>query len=439
MNVDNFRSIIVIAMEALIYINVLRIFIKVPSNKFLPLYLSIFISGIALVTLHSEMQYFYYFKTALGLLIFGAITIITLKIEFLKTMFMLFIYAILTLLGNVLSIFTMLFILNVTTIEIQNDTGLFFTANLISFSIIALLLYILKYIILYKRYGKSMQVKSKNIAFYILTVFSMLFINLYTFLYHVHEMEIFISILHIILIVAYITISLNYTFLENDFLYQKKLYKNQQEYLRVIENLLNGYRELKHGWQNYLTGFSGFIYGEERSWEGLTEYYESVIKKTKHLTNDSLSVLRKIKSYILLGLFIEKINEAEAEGIHVHINITGEELKMGQDCDFQIDLSFMLGNFLDNAVRHAKEADIPMIWIIIDNRGDYIDFIIKNTFNIMGTEATQRFDSGHGLKLVGEKVKKYPFIVHNTIIDEDVFTQELIVEQHIPHTMGELA
>ncbi|AKL94089.1 hypothetical protein CACET_c05790 [Clostridium aceticum] len=429
LTIDNFRSIIVIAMEVLIYINVLRLFLKVPKNKYMKLYFSLFISGIAVVMIHSEMQYFYNFKTAVILMIQGLITIILLKTTILKTIFLLFICAVVTLLGNIFAIFIMMSILGVTMLEIQNDTKLFFTGNLITFATIALLLYIIKYILLYKTYGKTVQVKSKNIVLYIITVFSMLFINFYTFIYHANEMNVLVSVVHIILVVAYITISLNYTFLENDFYYQKILYQNQQEYLTVIENLLNGYRELKHGWKNYLTGFSGFIYGDEQDWEALIGYYESVVKKTKHLTKDCLTVLTKIKDYILLGMFIERINEAEAKEINVNINISGEEVKLGKDYDFQMDLNFMLGNFLDNAIRHAEEAEIPILWIEIVCEEEYTNFVIKNTFKKESMKAKQRFDGGHGLRLVTEKVKKYPFIVHSTIIDGDLFIQELIIEK----------
>lgn len=242
-------------------------------------------------------------------------------------------------------------------------------------------------------------------------------------------MNAIVSILHVILVVAYITISLNYTFLENDFYYQQVLYKNQQEYLRVIENLLNGYRELKHGWKNYLTGFSGFIYSENRDWEALVEYYESLVKTTKHLTKDSLSVLVKIKNYALLGMFVEKINEAEGRGVNLHINITGEEIKLREDHDFLMDLNFILGNFLDNAIQNAINTEVPMIWIDIDCGEDYVSFIIQNTFKTIAKEDVQRFDSGHGLKLVANKIKKYPFLLHSTIMEEDLFIQELIIEK----------
>lgn len=435
LNIDNARSAIVIAMEMLIYINILRLFLKISYRKLRVLFISTYIVLLTITIINSSMQYLYYTKTALTFLSLTIITMFLLKTKFFKTIFLVFIYAILMLMGNVFAIFTTMFTLDVSTMEIQNETGLFFAANLLSFSVVALLLYILKYVLLYKSYGKSVQIKSKNIVFYIFTVFSMLFINFYTFLYHASEMNVFISILHILLIIAYITISLNYTFLENDFLYQKILYKNQQEYLKVIENLLSGYRELKHGWKNYLTGFSGFIYTEERNWEELVEYYESVVKTTKHLTKDSLSVLTKIKNHVLIGMFVEKINEAEARGVNLNINIVGGKIHLEENYDFLMDLNFMLGNFLDNAIRHSCDADMPIIWIEIYCGEDYVSFMIKNTFSPAFLEDKQRFDGGYGLKLVAEKVKKYPFILHSTIMDEDVFIQELIVEgQDIKNT-----
>ncbi|SES96495.1 Sensor histidine kinase YesM [Natronincola peptidivorans] len=428
-NIDNLRSVIAIAIEAWIYVNVVRLFVNIPRGRYVRLYflVLILISSIIVIS-NNHMEYLYYLKTVIVLLTYGMINRFLLNIRFFRNIFLIFFFAVITLLGNVVTIFIMKFTLGVTVIEIQNDTRLFFASNFVFFGISTLLLYIIKYALLYKAYGKEIQIKSTNIVLYMVTVFSMLFINLYTFLYHVGEMKLFISIVHIILIVAYIGFSLNYTFLENDFYYQKILYKNQQEYLVVIENLLNGYRELKHGWKNYLTGFSGFIYAEDRDWDELTEYYESVVKTTKHLSNDSLSVLIKLKNHMLLGMFVEKINEAETRGIDVHVNIIGEKIQLQEDYDFLMDLSFILGNFLDNAIRHAVLADIPMLWITIDYREDYIGFIIKNTYKDTDEEEHQRFDSGHGLRLVAEKIKKYPFMIHNMVVDEDLFAQELIME-----------
>ncbi|SNS57473.1 hypothetical protein SAMN05446037_101368 [Anaerovirgula multivorans] len=287
-DIDKLCSAMAIAIDALVYINVLRLFIKIPRDKMIKLYLLTFISATIIVTIHDEMQYLYYLKSALLFTVLGIINRLLLNIRLNKNAFVLFIYGAITLVGNLVAISIIQLGLGATVIEMQNDIKLFFTANLIVLFTSILLMYIIKYILLYKTYGKEIQIKGKKMILYIATLFSMLFVNLYTFLYHVGEMRIAVSIAHIILILIYIVISLNFTFLENEFYYQKTLYKNQQEYLMMIEKLLNGHRELKHGWRNYLTGFSGFLYTEEKDWDGMVKYYESVVKATSHLSNDAL-------------------------------------------------------------------------------------------------------------------------------------------------------
>lgn len=125
MNVDKVRSAIVIAMESLIYINVLRLFIKIPKEKLVALYFLSYIVGLTFTITNSAMQYLYYSKTALVFLSLGIITIMLLKTKILKTVFYIFIYAILMLVGNVFAIAIMVFTLDVSTIEIQNNTRLF--------------------------------------------------------------------------------------------------------------------------------------------------------------------------------------------------------------------------------------------------------------------------------------------------------------------------
>ncbi|WP_048407522.1 hypothetical protein [Clostridium aceticum] len=289
MTMDNLCSVIVIAMEVLMYINLLRLFLKISKKQYLKLYFFVFISSVIIVTTHSIIQYSYNLKTVIVLIIHGLMIIAVLKTTVFKTIFLSLIYAVVTLLGNVFAIFIMRHTLGAEVVEILNEPRLFFAGNIVSFSVIGLLLYSIKYILLYKAYGKMVRSKAKNIILYILTVFSMLFINYYTFIYHVNKMNVWISVLHFILVGVYIMISLDYTFLEKNFYYQKILYQNQQEYLTKTESLLNDYRELKHGWKDYLTGFSGFIYGGEKDWEALVAYYESVVEKTKDLSKDSLS------------------------------------------------------------------------------------------------------------------------------------------------------
>lgn len=125
MNVDKVRSAIVIAMESLIYINVLRLFIKIPKEKLVALFCLSYITSLTFTIANSTMQYLYYSKTALVFLSLGIITIMLLKTKILKTVFYIFIYAIFTLVGNVFAIAIMVFILDVSTIEIQNNTRLF--------------------------------------------------------------------------------------------------------------------------------------------------------------------------------------------------------------------------------------------------------------------------------------------------------------------------
>ena len=145
-NIDNARSAIVIVMETIIYINVLRLFLKIPHQRLKVLYLFCYVAQLTITISNDSMKYLYYSKTALAFLFLTVITKLLLKTKLLKTIFLIFIYAIFMLVGNVAAIFTMTYTLGVSTMEIQNETSLFFAANLLSFSVVALLLYILKYV-----------------------------------------------------------------------------------------------------------------------------------------------------------------------------------------------------------------------------------------------------------------------------------------------------
>lgn len=428
LSIDRVRYSIVVIMESLVYIKALELFLEKSKTKLLKLYITLIATSGLTMVLYIKLGWSYHVRITSIFICFTTITIVLLGLKPSKAIFLTFIYAALILAGDIFAIHILIFVLKISVIDIHNEMTLFFLSSLISLSFIFLLLYILKYKLLNRQYSRKIRIKNKNIILHISIVGGISVINFYIFLYNIRLMNPTISTLHMILVVAYIITSLNYSLLEKDLKCQERLYKSQEEHLKIMERLLWDYRELKHGWRNYLLGFAGFIYAEKIDRKSLISYYESVVNTTNHLNKDSLSMLIKLKNNILVGMFVEKINEIQAQAIDLNINILGKEIKLQGDDKFLIDMNFILGNFLDNAIRYSLNADVPIIWIAIEDKGAYTEFIIKNTFKPQPKKKSKDMDKGYGLKLVEQKAKKYSSLSYNTLVDGDVFKQEILID-----------
>lgn len=215
--------------------------------------------------------------------------------------------------------------------------------------------------------------------------------------------------------------------IEQNCIEQNEINKAQELYIKKLEDILYGYREMKHGFNNHLFALSGYM--KNGDYDGLKVYLSPFIQKsTNILQNEHVSLL-KIKNYALFGLIIEKVELIKRENIILSILILQEINFKGLKVEEVMDLCFILGNFLDNAIFAAKQISKPFILIEMKQQKQNINILIKNSFDNENLgKLDVEADSGYGLKLVKKKISKYDFMLNNQYIEDDkVYTQELII------------
>ncbi|MGE7920347.1 sensor histidine kinase [Viridibacillus sp. NPDC093762] len=236
----------------------------------------------------------------------------------------------------------------------------------------------------------------------------------------------------IMILVLYITI-IN---IRKETHFQKIEVENAQftNYMYSLELINNDMQKFQHDYTNILVTMQGYI--EINDFEGLKKYFnkhiftaeEETLKRNKRIAN-----LSKLQITGIKGLIITKSLQAEKEGISVQVEISDEIDEISMNV---IDLTRILGIFLDNAIEANNQNDIQEekeINIAFFNSisGSTI-IVIENTFNNDSLMIDQIFTNGFsekgknrgkGLNNVINIIKSYPNVTLNTNINKRLFTQ----------------
>lgn len=208
--------------------------------------------------------------------------------------------------------------------------------------------------------------------------------------------------------------------------------ENLNEYTKNLEMVYNNLRSFRHDYINIMASLAAYI-DEKKYAELETFFYEHILPMQKNLTqkNGALNNLLHINILELKSILYSKLILAVNQDIEVNIDIPDEIDSIHMD---PVDLTRMLGIYLDNAIEACLETEHPVINLHLGKMNQDIVFIISNTFIDKGLsiaqmhkkEVTTKGD-GHGIGLynVSEILNRYDNIYHETLIEKDLFTQQV--------------
>lgn len=181
-----------------------------------------------------------------------------------------------------------------------------------------------------------------------------------------------------------------------------------------------------------MTSLAAYI--DEKKYDELEIFfYEHILPMQKNLTqkNGALNSLLHIKILELKSIVYTKLLLAVNQDIEVNIDIPDEIASINMD---SVDLTRVLGIYLDNAIEGCLETEHPIINFHLGKMNQDIVFIISNTFIDKGLSISQMHKKdvttkgdGHGIGLhnVSEILNRYDNIYHETLIKEDLFIQQV--------------
>jgi two-component system sensor histidine kinase AgrC len=246
----------------------------------------------------------------------------------------------------------------------------------------------------------------------------------------------------IFLLLFLITVFLMYsvykvTIGEQAYKHRMAQFENLRVYTERLENSYGIMRKFKHDYMNILVTMSGFM--NENDMDGLKEYYgERILPISRAFTESDtkLGNLSNIKSTALKSLLSSKFVYMIEVGIKAEIELTEPINDLNMDC---LDLSRILGIFLDNAMEAAMETEDKEVHFCIFYKEKDLYLIIQNTAlppshaisELRSHEiSTKGENRGIGLFNVDIILKNYENAIWNTTYEEPYFTQELILKHN---------
>ena len=215
---------------------------------------------------------------------------------------------------------------------------------------------------------------------------------------------------------------------------QKKVeyLENLNEYTKNLEMVYNNLRSFRHDYINIMASLAAYI--DEKKYEELGAFfYEHILPMQKNLTqkNGALNNLLNVNILELKSILYTKLLLAVNQDIEVNIDIPDQINSIHMD---PVDLTRMLGIYLDNAIEACLETEHPVIHFHLGKMNQDIVFIISNSFIDKGLSLDQMLKkevttkgAGHGIGLynVSEILNRYNNIYHETLIKEGLFIQQV--------------
>ncbi|WP_289301718.1 sensor histidine kinase [Sporofaciens musculi] len=215
---------------------------------------------------------------------------------------------------------------------------------------------------------------------------------------------------------------------------QKKMeyLENLNEYTRNLEMVYDNLRSFKHDYINIMASLAAYI--DEKKYDELgTFFYEYILPMQKNLTqkNGTLNNLLRVRILELKSILYTKLLLAVNQNIQVNLDIPDEIDSIHME---PIDMTRMLGIYLDNAIEACLETEHPVINFHLGKMNQDIVFIISNTFIDKGLSVAQMHKKGvttkgdgHGLGLynVSEILNRYDNIYHEALIKDSLFIQQV--------------
>lgn len=214
-------------------------------------------------------------------------------------------------------------------------------------------------------------------------------------------------------------------------------YEQLSFYARSNEQLVEEYRIAQHENKNELAVIRSMVGKNNKK---LIDYLDTLVKEKKDLKYAWINKLGYFPFSGLKGLIQFKLIKAEELGITIDINISKNISKSSLSrlsTKENIDLSKLIGIYLDNAIEATSLADDKQLMLDAYVENDKVIIMIANTFADTNTNAnysqnglsTKGKDRGHGLILAHRIIDKNSAFMAHHEINSNIYIQKLEIKK----------
>ena len=244
------------------------------------------------------------------------------------------------------------------------------------------------------------------------------------------------NILHIsgyLLVMLFLLLAMRSSWLEKIQTEAKqKALQDLLDYTRNLEVMYNSLRSFKHDYINILLSMSGYI--ESGDMDELKKFFQTKIFPTKNLIDQGdykLNQLSNIGVLEIKSLLSTKMIYAHEAGIDVTIDIPDSVDSFSMDT---VDLTRILGIFLDNAIEAASTTEQPQVGLNIIQHESGVSVIISNCYQDNGVVlhklkqkgfSTKTGHQGIGLSNAQKIISSYDNVLLETTMQYGCFMQHM--------------
>ena len=353
-----------------------------------------------------------------------------------KTIFLIFLYMIILIIPDLVILFFVTKILNLSKEYCYNVFAGSIIGNITTQILLVVITIILKKI-LRKITNEKLETNTKIIIFSILT-FICTGIFFYTLIREFRiRNDVFIYLAAMIVLLS-VLFSLIKQMITNNKL--TKEYDQLLKFMTTYENEIEKQRILRHEVKNEFRTIRAKICDNQANKE-IIEYIDEIVNDKYEVKQEMYAKFGYLPANGIKGLCYFKVQEAEEKGITVSLNIS-KRIKNSSiynlDIKQQRDFGRILGVFLDNAIEASLESKEKNLGIeAYTNSKKEFKLIISNTYeneieeSKIGKEkfSTKGKTRGHGLLLVKQLIEKNKIFEIKTEIQENLYIQTIIIKK----------
>lgn len=319
--------------------------------------------------------------------------------------------------------------------EVAQSENLMLLGNSLVSAVVFFIAIIINFVNQNKHENTVSDLKSSiNIATLIITFFLLIPNIIMIIYYHTNKkLPITIILVNILAIIATFFISIFNTQRGIKFIQNEEELITEKTYNKALQDLVDSLKTFKHDYNNTIQTMHGYIFMKDM--DGLTEYFEDVMKEAKTIT-----ALDKLNSELfndpsIFSLITAKFEYAKKN----NVTMTFDMQEKFNNLDIKsYDFSRILGILLDNAVEAATISENKFVKIYTVKENEKVTIEISNSFsptelNIedMDKKGTSSKGENRGLGLykVKDILSKYPQIIHEVTASNNVFLQRLVIDK----------
>lgn len=366
------------------------------------------------------------FKTCIMFVLFAVLVKLNFSMDISKTIILTFIYYIVLILADMISINLLSMILGEKEFYLSVAGGII--GSMVVFVITVLLSFIFRKLIL-----KILNIKIRYRMLFVMIFSIVCIIALFyaTFRLGTNSADKLLCIFSIFVLVLVIGNSFMQAYKNNQLILQ---YDNLLSFIKKYETEIDNQRTMRHETKNQLLTIKSKIIDKEKP-TAIVDYIDTILNDGRKINHAEYAKLKYLPSNGLKGLFYFKMITVEEKNIHVEVSIAKgieDGFLSKLDTNNFNQIGKVLGVYLDNAIESAEITKKKSLCIEAFTKTDEVIFVISNTYdpNIKKIgRSTKGVGRGYGLLLANSIISNNSRLSSSTEVTPEVYIKKLSIKK----------